>query len=228
MMPGIVARRRRGSVGGGGGVIVPASALNHFDANLSTDDVGGNTWIPAGSASHHDAISKFGAGCLQISGTGSSNRITVSSASNFVPEAADDFTWAAWVYIVGSSFHDFFPLCFGTSGSLGSEVRVAGAASPTLTFAAGGTSTPALPLDEWVHLAVTRESGTVRAFVNGVVGGPIANSTDFTGGGSFNAAGVRMANTDTTVFYDEFLFLNGAALWTDSFTPPEAPYELAA
>lgn len=210
--------------GGSGGV--GASALNHFDDNLTTDAVAGNTWTPAGTASHYTSDSKFGAGCLQITGTGSGNRIAVAHASvNMVPAADDDFTWAAWVYIVGDSWHDCYPFVFGTTGSLGSQTRILGAGSPSLTFATQGLGTVAVPLDEWAHIAITRASGTVRGFINGAVGSsPLANTTDFTSSGSFNAVGARMANTDTTVRMDEFLFIHGSALYTESFTPPAAPY----
>jgi hypothetical protein len=49
-----------------------------------------------------------------------------------------------------------------------------------IDLGSGGVSTGiTLPLNTWFHFAVTRQSGTVRAFLNGVLSYTVANATNF-------------------------------------------------
>jgi len=97
--------------------------------------------------------------------------------------------------------------------------------SPTYTIS-GGT----VPLDEWVHLAVSRSSNVIRIFINGVsVGtitysGPIPNTP-----ASLSVSSIitpLIESTGASIYTDSFRWINGRALYTSNFTPPAylSPY----
>jgi hypothetical protein len=73
-------------------------------------------------------------------------------------------------------------------------------------------------LNTWNHIALTRDSGTLTIWVNGVSGGTYADSTNLTqqrvfiGGSSNN--GLNM-----TGYISNLRMVNGVAVYTDTFTP---------
>jgi len=97
--------------------------------------------------------------------------------------------------------------------------------SPTYTIS-GGT----VPLDEWVHLAVSRSSNVIRIFINGVsVGtitysGPIPNTPALLSVSSIITPLIE--STGASIYTDSFRWINGLALYTSNFTPPAylSPY----
>jgi len=88
------------------------------------------------------------------------------------------------------------------------------------------TSSVAVTLNAWVHVAVTRSSGTLRIFVNGVQGysATVTTNLDRTAGSFIGMA----ANTATPqAFYQGFIsnlrVVKGTAVYTANFTPPTTP-----
>jgi hypothetical protein len=84
------------------------------------------------------------------------------------------------------------------------------------------TSNIATPLNAWSHIAVTRQSGTLRQFVNGqqAFSGTVTTALDSTGG-------VRiMASVDAAQYLgymSNMRVIKGTAVYTANFTPPTAP-----
>lgn len=82
-------------------------------------------------------------------------------------------------------------------------------------------------LDTWYHIALVRSGGNLLLFVNGQqLGLPIASAlTYFAGaaplglGGQMETAGLAIANTTTTGWFDETRFTVGFARYTANFTP---------
>jgi hypothetical protein len=86
------------------------------------------------------------------------------------------------------------------------------------------TSTVPITLNQWTHIAVTRASGTLRIFVNGIQGysATVTTNLDRTAGAIIGAKVVTPDNA-----FDGYLsslrVVKGQALYTTTFTPSTAP-----
>jgi hypothetical protein len=93
------------------------------------------------------------------------------------------------------------------------------------------TSTSAIPLNQWTHLAVTRSSGTLRLFINGVVNATATNTQTFAPAGvNAGPGGIGAPSTNQSVFQkgiaSNIRIVKGSALYTTNFTPPTSPLTL--
>lgn len=225
---------------GAGGNDSFTKALLHFDGtNGSTTftDVNAaglsNTWTAASTQVISTAGSKFGPSSLfEGSATGG---ISTPAQTGFNIGSGDftvDFWWnnnsssdTHWAALAGYGNSSINPTQWSwlierhNSGVLyisvsdGSNVYVS---SGTTNLNTGNV---------WRHIAVTRASGTVRGFVNGVI------ETTFSGGGTSPAstgplkilAGVSNTGVQNSLL-DEFRYSVGIARWTSNFTPPSSQY----
>jgi hypothetical protein len=86
------------------------------------------------------------------------------------------------------------------------------------------SSSAVIAINTWYHFAITRQSGSVRMFVNGVlVGGPTTVS------GSIAAQNIVMGCYYSLSYLwngylSNFRLVNGTAVYTAAFTPPVAPF----
>lgn len=130
---------------------------------------------------------------------------------------AGDFTIEGWVYFIGTNS----PTVLGANPPNHQSLRRLN--SGKHYFYREGvdiTGTIDVPLNQWVHLAATRSSGTVRIFTNGVLDG----SRTITGTFSlFCLGGVDTVNDRLTGYTSNMRVVNGTALYTATFTPPTAP-----
>jgi hypothetical protein len=165
-------------------------------------------------------------GSAYYDASGDSLSTPASSANN--PQSGDDYTVEAWIYItvVGgvTSIYSGNATGYFAYRSAGRFEFVSSSLELRLTFP--------VPLNQWCHAAVTRQSGTVRMFINGALTSPTVASGSATG------------NTDTlvgasTVYYfgsytdstsgpfggyiSNFRIVKGTAVYTAAFTPPTAP-----
>ena len=163
------------------------------------------------------------------------------SGSNYLSAAANaafafgtgDFTVEAWVQRTGGSGYQ--PVC--QSDAIGSSTNdkwffaVTNTGLVFSTHSSGGfsvTTTTTFTTGQWYHVAVTRSSGTMYMFINGV-------STAFTTSGtpsgySLSQNGVvvgGMSNSPSPTYFTGYIsdlrLIKGAAQYTATFTPPAAP-----
>ena len=207
--------------------ITNTSLLLGFTNGAIYDNAEINNLETVSSAQISTSVFKYGTGSVR---TGSGNYLSTPMKSQF-QFAAGDFTVETWAYIVnnvataslldcnqaGSNFGWFLEysntrglLFYMGTGSSGSDVRYA--------------TTPALTT--WTHLAVSRQSGTLRLFINGVLvaSGSLPNSSVAT-----LPLLVGAANSYTTLYYfdgylDDIRITNGVARYTATFTPPTAAF----
>jgi hypothetical protein len=103
-----------------------------------------------------------------------------------------------------------------------------------LDLGAGGVSTGiTLPLNTWFHFVVTRQSGTVRVFLDGVLRYTVANSTNFSATGVTSIGGIAGFSQAWSGYLSNLRVVNGnvpTAYQTSSttlntliFTPPTSP-----
>lgn len=132
--------------------------------------------ILGGDATSSTAVSKFGSS-IAFDGNGDYIRTT----DPLPALGTGNFTIEAWVYqTVSAANKQIFATTTGGSG-IGSTWQDDGDVTITRpgaaidhTFSSAGVDT----INTWYHYAVTRGAGTIRAYINGVEKGNVANTTD--------------------------------------------------
>ena len=75
----------------------------------------------------------------------------------------------------------------------------------------------------WYHVAIARQSGTVRLFVNGVLEGSLSNSTNTTGSAASYIGGSHAGGYYINGYIQDLRIYKGVAKYTANFTPPLGP-----
>tara|TARA_R100000951_G_scaffold39804_1_gene33568 strand:+ start:1064 stop:3589 length:2526 start_codon:yes stop_codon:yes gene_type:complete len=100
-------------------------------------------------------------------------------------------------------------------------------ASDTVANDNRGSTT--LSIRQWHHIALTRDSGTMRLFVDGVLERTRTNSTNFSqsGGNKFNIGADRSSTREGTFkgWVNGVRVVKGYPVYTSAFTPPTTPPE---
>lgn len=204
------------------------SALLHMDGPDGSTvfaDVKGKTWTRSGDAQIDTAQSKFGGASGLFDGTGD----LVSSTNTAVINLAVDFTVEMWVRQTsnGTSLRCFTH--FYNSGGTNNGLNIyRNATSGVLQVDNGLTGTTAgtevIALNTWTHIAVTRASGTIRGFVNGVQAlSHAAQSYPAT----INLSSIGMFKGGLFPYeghIDDWRVTNGVARYTSGFTAPTAAF----
>jgi hypothetical protein len=81
------------------------------------------------------------------------------------------------------------------------------------------TGTTSLSTNQWYHIAVTRQSGTVKLWVNGVLDGSVADARNYSASGSLEV-GISHVGNYFTGYIDDLRITKGVARYTSTFTPP--------
>ena len=213
-----------GAAGGGGGDGDPyfssVVSLMHFNGNLT--DVRGHTWTATGSVAA-DGTAKFGSNALNIPATGAStNRLTGDGSADF-GFGTGDFTVELWANI-----SDLQP----TSISVLWDMRVASVVQNTIYldntniyyYSNGANRITAAfsSYNTYVHIALSRKSGTSRLFVNGTqVGSNYTDSYDMASGAGNPTLGNTNLSTNNLLGYiDELRVTKGVGRYTANFTAP--------
>jgi hypothetical protein len=174
-----------------------------------------------GNAKLSTVQSKFGGSSIAFDGNGDYLTIPDSDATDF---GTGNFTVEGWIY--------FNSLANGISLiSKGTNATNTGWTlywfNNTLYFALPYISndisysfTPTL--NTWYHLACTRESGTIRLFVNGVLVATQTNNTKNYSSNEVVRLGYSHSNNFLNGYVDDVRVTKGVARYTASFTPPAA------
>lgn len=206
---------------------VNATALLHFDGSgTSIVDELGNTVTVYGTASQTSGGVYLN--CLETPSPG--GFITVSIPS---PIGTQDFTLECWLYPITGE-EPYFDSIIG--------LRIPG--SQRLDLYAGSTSTlslydgfSALPFnlagtqtvnfDQWNHIAISRSSGNMRFYVNGVLSNEAPNSSSITANELIVAKSADSnPATATRAKFDEVRLIVGSSLYSGaSITVPTPPLQ---
>lgn len=149
----------------------------------------------------------------------------LAPASNNFAFGTGDFTVTAWIKNPGA---DFRFITNRVSGGLSGTWSVI--VSPVnLSFTEVVIGEPGLnvvlnlPVDRFFHVAFTRTAGVLRCFLDGILVGAAANTTNF----SSTAGQLAVARASPsepgrwTGWVSGLVICKGIALWTGDFTPPE-------
>mgnify|MGYP000367239801 CR=1 FL=1 len=222
----------------------PPSLLAHMDgAGSITVPVDSSAYAFAGAIVGSGALSatqsKFGGSSLYVPGVvGVEHGATFATSSAAFNVGTGDFTLEYWFYPVAATSNVG---CFAIekAGVIAAAADVllymqmnqsTGAMTVTTNYSASFDATitsagGSFTIGAWNHCAVTRKSGTLYLFINGVLRGSAAsvNSLNYTAGFLLKV-GFRNVTSSATTYYDEIRFLKGEAYYFTDFTPPAAPF----
>ena len=198
---------------------------NRFKDNSSnafaitpSGDVAVNTFSPFSSYKAYSALADGASGWFN----GSSDYLSAATGAG-VQFGTGDFTVELWAYHTVSGANEMY--CdqatsgFSLSKNTANKLALAQAGVAVLM-----TSTAAIPIAQWSHIAVTRSGTTVRMFINGSLDSSATLSTNFSQTGDLiigrqSGAATWYANG----YYSNFRAVKGTAVYTSAFTPPTAP-----
>lgn len=169
----------------------------------------------------------FGYGSVYFDGN--ADYLLVPSASNAVAYGTGDFTVEFWGW--ASAHGKFFVTGYdGSAAWNGINVGTSSSTSLWWLFGSGAsawtferTPTYSLSLNTWHHFAVTRESGTAKLWVDGVLVDSVANTTNFPASNWYVGGCGPTAGYWNTGYVSNLRVIKGTALYTSNFTPPTAP-----
>lgn len=210
------------SVVGGDTYIQNVAALFHFDGtNGSTTftDVKGHSATGTGSPTISTTQSKFGGSSLAFNGT---NNLVLASSVDYA-FGTGDFTIELWMYPTTVAVSNYI---FG-SDSIQNIRMTIGSNNNVLSYF-GNTTLP-VSLNSWNHIAMSRVAGTLRLFVNGVIGLTIADSTNIAASAWYIGSAYDQVNSNRWVGYvDDLRFTKGTGRYTDAFVVPSAAFPNSA
>jgi len=86
------------------------------------------------------------------------------------------------------------------------------------------TTTASVPINQWTHIALTRSSGTVRAFIDGVLAITATYNGNFTGtSGQQTIGSITSGSFLLQGYISNLRVVKGTAVYTSAFTPPTQP-----
>ena len=164
---------------------------------------------------------------------GSGDKITANS-TDFV-FGTDDFTIEATVFKTNTTYG-------GNDGALifsQTDNNAGGRSGVALGYKSGGlwllqgngsswvveTTVDVFPTNQWVHIAVSKNSGTTKYFINGKLVYTYSTNVNL---GADNNGDISIGSINTTAFdwdghISNFRIIKGTGLYTSSFTPPTEP-----
>ena len=188
--------------------------------NSSFDDKStSNHTITANGAAHQTTFSPYRHGGYSTYFDGTEYLKTNSSIS-----LANDFTMEFWIYRTGSG-NDYMVCVGNTNSTAGMEVYI-GSNGGQFNFYHNGywriSSTSSIPaVNEWSHIAVVRNSGTVTMYLNGTSLGTYSMTDTISGEVYVNA---ELYNSSVASGGDGYMrdvrIVDGTAIYTSNFTPP--------
>lgn len=217
--------------GNGGDVLL----LHCNGTNGSTNfiDEAGKVITPFGNAQISTAQSKFGGASGLFDGT--NDYISAPDSADWYWDT--DFTIEAWLYPTNLNPTVAYAV-ISQSSSVNNEVTIAINSSgqlyirrETAAAALNFTSTNALTLNTWQHVAIVRSGSTVTFYKNGTANG----SGNWTGNadqtsslyiGGYWYGGSFLSGRYYFGYIDELRITKGIARYTANFTPPTAPFTL--
>ena len=194
--------------------------LNNQTNNVLTDSSTNNFSLTAVGDARASNFSPYVTGwSAYFDGTGD----YLSAASNAAfAFGTSNFTIEAWIFPTSTTSYRTIFTSRGTAANAVFFGLDNGTLFPVLfTSAAVVTSSVAVSLNAWNHVALVRNSGTSTIYVNGVSGGSASNTTDYTATNCL--IGIESAQYPWFGYISNLRIVKGVAVYTGAFTPPTAP-----
>lgn len=202
-----------------------ASAAIYDSAMLTNYETSGN-------ASVVTSLKKYGNSSLYFDGTG--DYLPAQTSPNFA-FGTGDFTVEAWVYTADVSFsaqRGFIQTSatvggLSTSYTSGIIILFGGSSFGSVNANVGGSNYNSggstVATNTWYHVALTRASGVVNLWLNGVsVASGSGNTANLTGQ-NLVVGGYYSTGYLYNGYLDDVRITRGLARYTSTFTPPSTP-----
>jgi hypothetical protein len=205
------------------------SLLTNFTNGAIIDSTAKNDLETVGNAVISTAQSKFGGSSIYFDGTG--DELIDYDPVYLNSPGSGDWTFECWVYLnaLPGAFSAIYHLKNDTSTA--TTVFVVEVSSTGKLSLSTGTATiidgtaGLLTTGSWIHIAVTRYSGTFRTFINGVQDKSVANTTTYNG--TYDLFGVWKYSASTNylnAYMQDVRITKGIARYTQNFTPPTTAF----
>lgn len=197
-------------------LLLPLTGTN--DSTTFTDASTNNISVSgSGNAKISTTQSKWGNGSLYVNGDSGTYITSVSNSA--LQMGTGDFTMEGWYYFnsLAGNILMFYP---ETTGRLG--IYFDGTALKFNVYSDPLVGLIAYPsTGVWYHIALTRSSGVIYAFLNGVLSNSWTNAyiQGTIGPGVLNAG---LGSADCYV--NDIRITKGVARYTSNFTPPTQPF----
>ena len=201
--------------------------LNFVNAGIP-DSAMINDLETVGNAQVSTSVKKYGTGSLAFDGTG--DWLAAQGFKAPLADLAGDFTVEAWIYpATVTGFHGI--IAFTDSGGWNGWQFAQSGSTIYFEFlngsgGAGGaySSSGALTINTWQHVAAVRSGSTITIYVNGSSVATGTYSSYTTGASSYVGVGTdRTKNSNWFNGYiDDLRITKGLARYTTTFTPPTA------
>ena len=169
-------------------------------------------------------------------GTGGAMSFNGSASNLSIPNDADiqlgtgDFTIEFFMYMLGGGplYQRIFSV--GTFSSQKIAMSVEGSTDTNRTLYVWATGAASVQtgnfINRWVHVAISRNSSTLRVFIDGIQAYSAANSNDLT-----DATNVLRIGNESTLgatsyfkgYLTNFRWIKGTGLYTTNFSRPQVP-----
>jgi len=191
--------------------------LMHFDgADNETIfiDEAGNTVSASGSTCIKSTQYKFGATAVRFGASGDYLNIPGTDLFNF---GTDDFTIDLWVYLTSEVSSALEFLSGSTNGNLFfSYDKSLSKICLGRNNVAYDIQSTALANNIWIHIAITRKSGFMYLFKDGICVYSGSNTQNYTMSNAISGK--------SSAYIDELRVSKGIARWTTNFIPPIRAY----
>jgi hypothetical protein len=211
----------------------PYGCLHHFQSSTTTfddiDSTGEATLTGSDASNTYQAGPYAGVTAYFPSFTGSNTNQYLNLDGSSMSLGAGDFTVDFWMYLNATPTANrmiFRMAPYGTARATTSPLLFVTSSKQlalfsTVTTLSGST---VLSLSRWYHIAIVRNSGVIKLYVNGVSESDTwSNASAISGTGACFGADVS-GKYSANFLFTEFRSVPGTAIWTSSFTPPTAPY----
>lgn len=206
-----------GGGGGGGRQTNLGSAGGSGIVVVSYPDV----YAAATSTTGSPTVSTSGSGSISFNGTNQNLSYATSALFSF---GTGDFTAEAWVYKTSNPAYESC-IYDARTGNTGTPWALYISQTNYPYFYDGNTYTSsiAISINTWTHVAVSRSSGVLKVFVNGVQGFSATVTTNLD-----RSAGLNIATDPANTFrYPGYMsnmrIVKGTAVYTTAFTPSTVP-----
>ncbi|AXY83364.1 hypothetical protein [Acidovorax phage ACPWH] len=186
------------------------------------------TLVPAGDVQNSETEKRFGNPSVRFDGTG--DYIIGPKSADFA-FGTGDFTVEAHVFQeVRTADVILVSLRDAASGIFSGPVRISSAGKVGLSDGSSWReTTDSVPVGAWSHVAVSRAGGTLRIFIDGVVGYTTTDPLDFSGArllyiGAYEAYGGNPAGGFFQGYLDQIRITKGVGRYNTNFNPPPSPF----
>jgi hypothetical protein len=203
----------------------PSTALPSY--RISDASSNSLSITPYGNTQINTTTVKYGTGSMYFDSNGDYLSIPYNSVFDF---GTGDFTVEAWVYPLSltSAVNNYLPL-IETRNGVNSSSYVFGIYNGKLDtyYGNGGgrytATSNTVSINNWQHIAIVRQSGTIMSFINGIKD---TTTASYTGSYTVQATSILIGKImDGDMFngyIDDFRVTKGLARYTANFTPPTA------